>query len=446
MARLWSASPAEFHGRAAQWLVQSGVLLGDPHQAGAGNISLFTLSLIRWVAVIGQLFMIVFVHFSLGIRLPLASLLAVVGFSVVVNALLLRVRRSGTRLGPRRSLAVLSFDVVQLGVLLGLTGGLNNPFSVLLLLPVALASTTLTRSSTWILTAVTLVTIGVLVSLPGGLPLVEGSLRLPNLYLGGLALALSLAVLLVAWQMWQLAEDARRQESAFSAVQLALSREQQLSALGGQAAAVAHALGSPLGTINIIAKELVRELPENSPLAEDTRELLAQARRCRDVLSTLGRPEGEGGHEAFTAGPLSEHLRDIATACGEPGIDITIEVELEEDALEPVVSLPSEVRHALTNLVENAVSFARERVCLALEIGRMGTVLSIDDDGPGFAPEVLDRLGEPYNKGREDDGGLGLGIFIAQSLLARTGAKLHFESKNQGARVVIHWPAAAIDG
>ncbi|MEZ5824523.1 MAG: ActS/PrrB/RegB family redox-sensitive histidine kinase [Geminicoccaceae bacterium] len=410
----------------------------------SGNVSILTLTVIRWVAIAGQLFTILFVHFSLGIHLHIEWLLPVVGASVAVNIALWRNRSRGPRLSQRRALLVFGFDIIQLAALVGLTGGLNNPFALLLLLPVAQASATLNKASAYALAIVTLLSIAVLANIPAGLPWVDGPLALPRLYILALWLALSLAVALFVWHMSQITDDARRRESALSAVQAALAREQNLSALGGQAAAVAHALGTPLATINVIAKELVRELPEDDPLAQDANELLAQARRCREVLSTLGRPDGDPVHKKFTSSPFGTQLRSIVEECDRPPVTTRVSVELDEGAHEPVTSLSPEIRHALTNLIENAISFAENEVVLTLRIGKEGTSLIIDDDGPGFAPEILDWLGEPYNSSRQHSGGLGLGVFIANSLLARTGARLHFTNNDKGARVMIYWPAGAL--
>ena len=446
MAPLASPERSSILSRLQELLAQSGNALFGPSGSTGSNINLLTLAVIRWVAVTGQMFTIIFVHFSLGIALPLGFLLAAVAVSAAVNVAIWRARRTTKQLSQARALLVFSFDIIQLGMLLGLTGGLNNPFSVLLLLPVALASTTATRAGAALLTLLTLATIMTLANLPVALPWFDEPLQLPRLYISALWLALSLAVLLLAWYMWQLAEDARRQERAFAAVQLALAREQQLSALGGQAAAVAHALGTPLSTINVIAKELVRETPPSHPLAEEVNELLGEAQRCRKVLGTLGQPSGDAGFEPFTAAPFGEHLREIAGECARPGIEVIVEVQLDETSSEPVVGLPPEIRHSLTNLVENAVTFASAEVRLVLQMSADGATLDIKDDGPGFAPEVLDRLGEPYNSGGHRAGALGLGVFIANSLLARTGATLHFGDEKRGARVRIHWPAGALEG
>ena len=250
---------------ATRWLARRMPELAGFRDGAPGRVRLHTVSLIRWVAVIGQLFTLLFVHFSLGIELPLAALIPAVALSALVNlALALRLKAT-TRL-PERSAAVLfAFDILQLCYLLALTGGVQNPFAALLLVPLALAAVTLDIRSTVGITALALICVAALALSSGPLPWRDGGLTLPALYRVGGWGALSLAIMLIAVFAWSVAEEARQRSEALTATQLALAREQQLSALGGQAAAVAHLLGTPLATISVIAKELVRELPDGSP-------------------------------------------------------------------------------------------------------------------------------------------------------------------------------------
>ena len=233
--------------------------------------------------------------------------------------------------------------------------------------------------------------------------------------------------------------------TALAATQLALAREQEMSALGGQAAAAAHLLGTPLGTINIIAKELVRELPAGSPLAEEAEVLLAQARRCREILQSLSRRDADSGLEPFIQAPLSTLLEQLTAEFARTAVRTTVGVELVGGIGEPVLAPTPELRHSLANLIDNAIRFARSEVVVTVRPSPAGLELVIEDDGPGFPVEVLDWLGEPYLSTRHEEGGLGLGIFIAITLLARTGAKLHVDNKSQGARVTVSWPPRALE-
>lgn len=416
-----------------------------------GRVRFFTLAVMRWVALGGQLFTILFVHFSLGIDLPLAWLMPALVLTFAVNLTVQLLGAPTDRLRENEMFALMLFDVLQLAYLLAVSGGLQNPFMLLLVLPVGLGAATLDRTRTAGLTAAALTALAAMAALPSELPWHDGTLRLPPLYLFASWLAMSMTVLMVAGYVWRIAEEARRHARALTATQLALAREQELSALGGQAAAAAHLLGTPLATINIIAKELVRELPASSPLKEDADELLAQARRCRETLASLGRGGRDTDHASFTKAPLSSLLNTIADAYRNDEIAIDITVELAPGLGEPHVSLAPELRHAIANLVDNAFRFARKRVEIAVVVHEAGVAVEIKDDGPGFMPEMLDWLGEPYLSSRRNEGGLGLGVFIAKTLLARTGASVHFghrdklSHREKGALVRISWPAGALE-
>ena len=427
--------------RLARWF---GALTGFGEGA-PGRVRLHTVSLIRWVAVIGQLFTILFVHFSLGIALPLATLLPAVALSALVNLMLGLGLKATTRLPERSAAALFSFDIVQLCYLLALTGGVQNPFAALLLVPVALAAVTLDIRSAMAITALSLVGIAVLALAAGALPWRDGGLTLPALYRVAGWAALSLGTMLIAVFAWSVAEEARQRSEALTATQLALAREQQLSALGGQAAAVAHLLGTPLATINIIAKELVRELPDGSPLSEEAADLLTQAKRCRELLAGLGKRADEDGHQTFTRAPFTSLLEHIAAAHARPGVEVAVRLEPGDETGEPNVALTPELRHSLANLIDNAIQFAASQVLIVLRPSRNFLSLVIQDDGPGFPAEVLDWLGEPFLSTRREEGGLGLGIFIANTLLARTGAKVHFDNTPQGARVSLSWPTQYLE-
>jgi two-component system sensor histidine kinase RegB len=427
-------------GLADRLLVLSGIATGAP-----GRVRLHTVALTRWIAVVGQLVTILFVHAALGIALPLWALLPAVALAAAVNLALTLGLKATTRLPERSTAALFAFDILQLCYLVALTGGLQNPFAVLLLVPVALAAAALDLRSTMGVTALALFCVALLAVAAGPLPWRNGSLTLPPLYRVGGWAALSMAIVLIAVFAWSIAEEARQRAEALSATQLALAREQQLSALGGQAAAAAHLLGTPLATINVIAKELVRELPLGSPLAEEAAELLEQARRCRDLLAGLGKPSNDPLHQRFTRAPLSGLLEAVAEPFARPGIAVEVLVEPLDGTAEPHVDLTPELRHALANLIDNAIQFARSVVRIRVQPSHAALVLVIEDDGPGFPAEVLGWLGEPFLSTRREQGGSGLGIFIANTLLARTGAKVHFQNTEQGARVTLSWPSQYLE-
>lgn len=426
------------------WLASRLASLTQTVDGTQGRVRLHTVSLTRWVAVIGQLFTVLFVHFSLGITLPLVALLPAILLSALINLALGLGLKATTRLPERSAASLFAFDILQLCYLLALTGGVQNPFAALILVPMALAASTLDIRSTIGITVLALLCIAILALSSGSLPWRDGGLTLPALYRVGGWASLSMATMLIAVFAWSIAEEARQRSEALTATQMALAREQRMSALGGQAAAVAHHLGTPLGTINIIAKELVRELPSGSPLAEEAADLLAQAVRCRELLAELGHRDEAAEHQQFARAPFTTLLDDIADEFARPGVEVDVLVERVDDTLEPQVILSPELRHSLCNLIDNAIQFARNEVRIVLRPARSTLTLVIEDDGPGFPPEVLDWLGEPFLSTRRDKGGLGLGIFIANTLLARTGAKVHFDNTQRGARVTISWPTTTL--
>jgi len=270
------------------------------------------------------------------------------------------------------------------------------------------------------------------------------------LYVLGMWIALVFSTVFIAVYAWSVAAEARRMRDAFAVTQLALAREQRISALGGLAAAAAHQLGSPLATIAVVAKELVRDLPGDSPYAEDAQLLLSQSERCRTILADLTRRhEGEDGE--FVRMPLSALVEAAGEPHRRPEVALTFAVAPGSDAAghvldEPLLAPSPEIMHGLGNLIQNAAQFARHEVSVTTSWNQDTVAVDIADDGPGFSQQVLSRIGEPYISGRTGESQhMGLGIFIAQSLLERTGARLDFaNAPDGGAEVVVEWQRAAL--
>jgi two-component system sensor histidine kinase RegB len=416
-----------------------------------GRVRLRTLTRIRWVAIAGQLAALFLVRFGLDWPLPMNAALAVVGVSVVLNLVMNFRRPEQGRLKEWEAAAYLAFDTLQLALLLYLTGGLGNPFALLFLGPVTVSATVLTRRATAILCGLVIVCATALVFGHLPLPWSETGLVLPRLYVGGLWAAVIVGTLFLAVYAGSLAAEGRRMSNALSAAQLSLAREQQLSAVGGLAAAAAHELGSPLSTILVTATELNREMPPDSPYAEDIKLLQAEARRCREILAELSvQPGTDDSGDPFARTPLSVMVHAAADRHRVDGITLNIEAAGDGDSAEPVVANSPEFNHGLGNIVQNAVQFARDRVDVRVAWTPDTISVTVRDDGPGFAPAVLDRVGEPYISSR-GEGHLGLGIFIAQSLLQRTGGRLGVRNlrgtggRVDGGEVVITWPRASLD-
>src|SRR5229473_481019 len=332
-------------------------------EGGAAGVSLRRLISMRWVAVAGQAAALLVTQYGLGFDLPILPALAVVAASALINVGHVLLRRPQLRLSERDAAFTLGYDVLQLGLLLYLTGGLENPFAILMIAPVTVAATILSRRSVIFLSALAISAITVLAVEHWPLPWRGPPPVLSAVYVFGIWAALVLSTIFIAAYAWSVAGEARRIRDAFAATQLALAREQRVSA-----AAAAHELGSPLGTIAVIAKELVRELPQDSPYAEDAALLLSQSERCGTILAELShRPEAEGS-SPFTRLPISA----LAEAAGAPyrasGVRV-IYATATSTGEEPQVARRPEIMHGLGNLIQNAIQFASREVTVTIAWG-----------------------------------------------------------------------------
>jgi two-component system, sensor histidine kinase RegB len=417
-------------------------------------LRLATLVGLRWLAVIGQTVGVLFVDWGLGYPLPLVECLSVIALSVVVNLAL--ILRFGSNDRPSATIATLqlAYDILQLGALLSLTGGLENPFSLLLLAPVSVSATTLPQRSTLILAALAIAVASAISIIHMALPWdPDRRISFDRVYIVGVWVSIVCGVVFVAAYTNRVAHEARQLADALTATELALSRHEQLSALDGLAAAAAHELGTPLSTIALAAKEMKADIPPG-PLADDVDLIIAQSARCRAILAKLrSLRSGEVG-DPFAAVPVGELIEEVAKPL--EGLGKSIFIETPETGDEPVFKRSAGLLYGLGNLIENATQFAKSRVDIDASWDRSDVTVTIADDGPGFAEDLLARLGEPYlttrarNTAPDSDapGGLGLGIFIAKTLLERTGGRLAFANGKDdgGARVTITWPRTAVEG
>jgi two-component system, sensor histidine kinase RegB len=413
------------------------------------NVRLDTLVRLRWLSIIGQTVAVFVIYFGLEFDLPIYACLAVIVLSAWLN-IALRIRfQQARRLEASRAAWLLAFDIGQLAVLMYLTGGLDNPFSFFFLGPVLLSATALPARMTMLLGLFAITCVTLLIFFHEPLPWSEeyGPMPvLPNVYMLGVWFSIALAIFFISIYAWQISEESRQLVNALAATELVLAREQHLTQIDGLAAAAAHALGTPLSTITLIASELEREIDPKSPHAEDVKLLREQAQRCRDILAKLNELQAEG--VPFDGLALSTLLQEVAEPHRHFGI--AIDVKMPPGQPSPVAARNPAILYGLGNLVENAVDFARERVEINAEWTGDTVSVVIADDGPGFAPEVISRIGEPYVRSRRlrrmyatGDTGMGLGFFIAKTLLERTGAKLTFVNRafpESGAVVAIRWP------
>jgi two-component system sensor histidine kinase RegB len=415
------------------------------------------------MAVAGQSAALLLVYFAFGYPLPILYCSIAILVSVALNIVLALRHPSSHRLTNREATFYLAFDVAQLAALLYLTGGIANPFALMFLAPVVIAATSLNLSNTMILAFFAFAAVSVIGIWHKPLPWPPGDrLDLPPLYQGGIWAALVLGIGFTSVYAWRIASESARMSAGLSATQLALSRERRLASIGALATAAAHELGTPLGTIAVVARELERALPENSVEIEDARLLREQAERCRAIIARLAHPE-ESLLGSLTRLPLGALLDDIAQGHREGGVEVVVRVA-ESAGEEPQVWRVPELLHGLGNILENATDFATTRVTVEARWDAGSLYVTVDDDGPGFAPEIFEALGEPYVTSRPGhralgetemmpeaptDGheGMGLGFFIAKVLLEQTGGLVRATNPpGGGARVAVVWARGVIDG
>src|SRR3981081_2030037 len=423
-------------------------------------VRLDTILRLRWLAALGQLAAIFIVVQGLEFDVPVVPRVPLVGLSALLTLVLQLAFNPMQRLEPVYAAALLALNIVELAGLLFFTGGLQNPFSFLFLAPVLISATALPIRLTIALGVLAIACASALgffhEPLPWGsdgtlgVPPVsracawffsqerlrgdsEEPLVLPPIYLFGVWLSIAVAIGVTSLYAFQVTEEARKLSDALAATELVLAREQHLTQLDGLAAAAAHELGTPLSTIFLISRELERSLADGSPLAGDVKTLREQAQRCRDILSKITQLSASGA--PFDRMPLSTLIEEVVAPHRDFGVAIKVRIAVA-GAREPVGTRNPALLYGVGNILENAVDFARSRVegngWWNTETGE----IMISDDGPGFAPDTLKRIGEPYlsrrrsaDEAQGDHHGLGLGVFIARTLLERTGAKVSFTNR-----------------
>ena len=438
--------------------------VASPTGAERGRVRLRTLSNLRWLAIAGQSAALFLVYFAFGYTLPLGYCAVAIAISAILNIVLALRYPPSHRLANREATYYLAYDVLQLAALLYLTGGITNPFALMFVAPVVIAAATLNLGNTLILAGIAFASVSLIGIFHRPLPWPAGeALVLPQLYQAGIWAALVIGIGFTSVYAWRIASESTRMSAGLAATQLALAREHRLASLGALATAAAHELGTPLGTIAIVSRELERALPENSAEIEDVRLLRDQAERCRAIIARLANPEEAMLGQAARL-PLGALLDDIAAPHRGDDLAITVLVpQSSADNPAPQVWRTPALLHGLGNIIENAADFAKSEVRMQATWDAAILSVVIEDDGPGFAPEIFERIGEPYvtsrpghhAPGETDIGpgglgeheGMGLGFFIAKILLEQTGGMVKATNPpDGGARVSIAWARGVIDG
>ena len=398
--------------------------IGRGRETKTKKLKLDTLIRLRWLAILGQLVAIFIVHFGFGFKLNLIGTLIIIGLSACLNTVLSAKYPLNYRLDEISATTLLSFDVLQLAALLYLTGGLENPFASLFLAPVLVSATILSPKNTQILGGLTVASVSFLAFWHEQLPwLASTQLALPNTYIAGVWFSIILSLAFIGLYAWRVSEEARQLNDALAETEFVLASEQHISVLDGLAAAAAHQLGTPLATIALIANELDRSLANGTPFKDDVVILKEQAFRCREILGNIASlgDETTGLLDTLT---LEHLIEEVSAPHRSFGILISVICAGKGDM--PVSTRNTGILYGLGNLIENALDFAESTIVILANWNEHEVRVVIRDDGPGFKRDILSRLGDPYvttrklQKGSVKErtrGGLGLGLFIAKTLL-----------------------------
>ncbi|MCC3247053.1 ActS/PrrB/RegB family redox-sensitive histidine kinase [Methylocystis sp. WRRC1] len=428
----------------------------DAYDDDARRLRLDTLIFLRWIAITGQTIALVTVYYFLGFDFPVGLCFVFIVASATLNFGLRYGTSRSFRLGDLEAAVLLGYDIIQLGFLLYLTGGLTNGFAMLFLAPVTISAVSLPRNLTLLLGISMLAVATFLTVEYMPLPWYENEkLSFPILYRASIWAALALSAAFIAIYAQRVSDESRLLATALAATELVLEREQHLSQLDGLAAAAAHELGTPLATITLIVKELQKSATGAAPELRDDLALLAQeTARCREILSKLASLGAEDQGSMMNVQSIDTLIEEVIEPQREFGVKV--EVSKRGSSSPPAIARNPGIIYGLGNLVENAIDFADSRVRVDAAWTKDLVVITIEDDGPGFSPAILDRLGDPYLRGRpterrtknEAESGLGLGLFIAKTLLERSGATVettNVSPPRTGAVVRVVWPRSALE-
>jgi len=407
------------------------------------NLDRKTLVILRWIAIIGQFTAINLVYFYLKLDFPVLIAHLILFFGFLTNSYLQFGIRSITIKDFYASF-FLVYDLIQLAFLLYLTGGISNPFSILMIIPAIVSSTFLSMGTTIILGILTVAFLYLLTIFHYPLPGIhDHSTTFPKLYLTGYFLAIIVGLVFLCYFGIRFSGESKRRSDAINKVQQVIAKEYELESLGGQAAAAAHSLGTPLATISVVASELKKELGKNTEHSKDIDLLVSQTKRCGEILKKISKKQIIDD-EFFSKASLEDLLSELISSFKETSSK-EITLHLEEDKNKIFFQRSPEIIYGLRNFIGNAVKFSKTRVKIMLSSNKKNIEILIKDDGPGFPEDVIEILGEPYIKSKSslvnNNAGTGLGTFLGKTLLERRGAKLSFsnDKNNQSALVKISW-------
>jgi len=407
------------------------------------NLDKKTLVFLRWIAIFGQIFSVNLVYFFLDLDFPVMLCHIVIFIGLFTN-IYLQFGLKATLLKDLYSSLFLLYDIIQLSVLLFLTGGIFNPFAILLIVPTIVSSTFLSMGSTIILGSSTIILLFVITFINLPLPgMEEYVLSFPNYYVTGILISLIIGLIFLSYFGIRFAGETKKRSDALNKLQQILAKEYELESLGGQAAAAAHSLGTPLATISVVSKEMRKEVGDNSKLTKDIDLLISQTKRCSEILKNISQKKII--NDEFLSSMNFENLLEEIIKSFKESSEKNISLNTDKDINKIDIKRNPELVYGLRNFIGNAVKFANQDILISIISDNINLYISIEDDGPGFPEDIMKALGEPYIKSRSnlfrDNAGLGLGTFLGKTLLERLSAVIYFENNSSlnGAKVKIKW-------
>ena len=412
------------------------------------NLDRKTLINLRWIAISGQLIAINTVYFYLNLEFPIKISYAIIVIGLFTN-IYLQFKIKTSELKDVYASLFLLYDLIQLSALLYLTGGISNPFSILLIIPAIVSSTFLSMGTTIILGIITFICLIFLTIFHYPLPGIhEEGITFPTLYLTGYLLAIIIGLIFLSYFGIKFAGENKRRSDAISKLQQVIAKEYELESLGGQAAAAAHSLGTPLATISVVASELKKEIGNNKEISKDIDLIVSQTQRCGEILKKISKKQIK--EDSFFKNINLENLLEEIIENFKETSSKNIYLITSEDKNKKNFKRTPELVYGLRNFIGNAVKFSRSSVEIKITSNDRIVKVSINDDGPGFPDDVIEILGEPYIKSKsslvKSNSGTGLGTFLGKTLLERQMANLTFTKDNNlgGASVVIIWSSINI--
>ena len=407
------------------------------------NLDKGTFTILRYIAIFGQFIAVNIVFFYLNLKFPIKESYIVIFIGLLTN-LFLQLRVKVNQLKDSYASLFLLYDLFQLSALLYLTGGILNPFSILMIIPTIVSSTFLSMGTTIILGLITSILLFLISFTHLPLPGLDSNIfAVPNYYTIGILISILIGLIFLSYFGIRFAGESKKRSEALNKLQEVISKEYELESLGGQAAAAAHSLGTPLATITVVAKELKKEIGNDKEYSKDIDLLISQTKRCSEILKKISKKQIEEDNFLSTI-KFEDLLLEIIDSFKETSSK-SIELIVDNDRNKIAIRRTPEIIYGLRNFIGNAVKFSRSKVKINLKSDQKIIEIKINDDGPGIPEDIIEKIGEPYIKSKSkqlfSNSGLGLGSFLGKTLLERQGARLSFlrNSDLGGALVILNW-------